>query len=149
MFLGSDDESESDSEATFMDELGTPASKKRKREEGEGGDDDDDQDMDSAGEGDEPGSRLAQRIKRSYERSTGLKEVASAGAVESTASTTASATEPGTEEPEQVADKSSPPDPAEVDPADEDDELEREMMAALEGGDYNSEAEEQIANENG
>ncbi|GAT23461.1 RNA Polymerase II CTD phosphatase Fcp1 [Aspergillus luchuensis] len=150
-FLGSDDESESDSEATFMDETGTPsASKKRKREEGDGGDDDDDdQDTDSAGEGDEPGSRLAQRIKRSYERSTGLKEVASAGAVESTASTTASATEPGTEEPEQIADESSPPDPAEVDPADEDDELEREMMAALEGGDYNSEAEEQIANENG
>ncbi|EHA23048.1 RNA polymerase II subunit A C-terminal domain phosphatase [Aspergillus awamori] len=148
-FLGSDDESESDSEATFMDEPGTPASKKRKREEGEGGEGDDDQETDSAGEGDEPSSRLSQRIKRSYERSTGLKEVASAGTVESTASTTASATEPGTEEPEQVAEESSPPDPAEVDPADEDDELEREMMAAFEGGDYNSEAEEQIANENG
>ncbi|GKZ39900.1 carboxy-terminal domain (CTD) phosphatase, partial [Aspergillus brasiliensis] len=152
-FLGSDDESESDSEASFMDESGAAsASKKRKREEGEGGDDDD-QEPDSAGEGDEPSSRLSQRIKRSYERSTGLKEVASAGTAESSTSTTAtaSATEPGAEEQEQEqpAEESSPPDPAEVDPAEEDDELEREMMAALEGADYDAEAEEQIANENG
>ncbi|PWY84533.1 hypothetical protein BO94DRAFT_536089 [Aspergillus sclerotioniger CBS 115572] len=138
-FLGSDDESESDSDVSLVDEMGP--SKKRKREEGEGSGD---EEMDSAGEeGDVPGSRLSQRIKRSYERSTGLKEMASAGTEGATAASTTA------DEADEAPATQGPAGSSPVDPAEEDDELEREMMAAFEDGDYNSEAEEQIANENG
>ncbi|PYI10145.1 hypothetical protein BO78DRAFT_394237 [Aspergillus sclerotiicarbonarius CBS 121057] len=141
-FLGSDDESESDSDVSLVDEMGP--SKKRKREDGEGSGD---EETDSAGEeGDVPGSRLAQRIKRSYERSTGLKEMASAG---TEASTAASTTPDEPDEPDEAPALQGPAGSSPVDPAEDEDELEREMLAAFEDGDYNSEAEEQIANENG
>ncbi|KAJ5095391.1 hypothetical protein NUU61_004747 [Penicillium alfredii] len=150
-FLGSDDESESDNEA--LTEESTMTSKKRKRGEGseEGGDDE------LTGEdGDETdlrGSRLSQRIKRSYERSTGLREVATAtgSAADEPLSKLPRPTGPDDEEPDAEAagarrgqELSYPEDPAE-----DDDELEREMLAAFEDGDYDSAAEEEAAAENG
>ncbi|XHF97712.1 hypothetical protein AWENTII_001297 [Aspergillus wentii] len=149
-FLGSDDESESDSEVSMLaDETGT-TSKKRKRDDGtESGTDEDT--GDEGEEGDEAGSsRLSQRIKRSYERSTGLREVATAS---STSTADASRTslpreqdvENEAEEPAKRGQEVSYPE----DPAEDDDELEREMMAAFEDGDYDAQAEGDIAAENG
>lgn len=125
-FLGSDDESESDNEA--MDEETNTASKKRKRGEGntetdeESAEDDDDDDDET----DKKGSRLSQRIKRSYERNTGLREVA-----------TASSSEMGETRAEPV--RSNEDEPNE-NPDDDEDELEREMLAAFED-DFDDNAE--------
>ncbi|KAF7714376.1 Uncharacterized protein PECH_008740 [Penicillium ucsense] len=71
-FLGSDDESESDTEVWSEDN--PDSSRKRKRGEGNGTDEESGDDQDSELENE--GSRLSQRIKRSYARTTGLKEVA-------------------------------------------------------------------------
>ena len=71
-FLGSDDESESDTEVWTEDTA--DASRKRKRGEGNGTDEESGDD--TGEEAENKGSRLSQRIKRSYARSTGLKEVA-------------------------------------------------------------------------
>lgn len=141
-FLGSDDESESDNEA-LGDETNA-GGKKRKRGEGvdiEAGEDSAEDDDD---ENDQKGSRLSQRIKRSYERSTGLREVA-----------TASSSEMGETRPEHVR-PSGPhedePDAENVgisrdddegfpeNPDDDDDEFEREMLAAFED-DFDDNAE--------
>ncbi|KAF7161177.1 hypothetical protein CNMCM5623_006821 [Aspergillus felis] len=150
-FLGSDDESESDSEVSLL-----ATGKKRKRDDESQGTDEDESDGSQGEEGEMAGSRLSQRIKRSYERTTGLKEVATADTT-STAELThtslpkergAGDTDEALNEPEEPAargqDVSYPEDPA-----DEDDELEREMLAALEDGDYDPKAEEDIAAENG
>ncbi|KAB8202856.1 FCP1-like phosphatase phosphatase domain protein [Aspergillus parasiticus SU-1] len=145
-FLGSDDESESDSEVSSWAEEATP-NKKRKREEGsEGGDEEESQE-----EGDQPGSRLSQRIKRSYERSTGLKEVATA-ATDDPAQESPVAPESNDESAQKESDEPASQDlnaNLPEDPAEDDDELEREMMAAFEDGDYDAKAEEDIAAENG
>lgn len=171
-FLGSDDESESDSDmdlSQLTDEAGTNAGKKRKREGAQGNDEgesdsgggvssndnNDNDENDTPGGG--AGSRLSQRIKRSHERTTGLKEVATAegtsGGAE-TATDTSLATEQQTVEPEDDMDVEEPAAKGQdvsypEDPADDDDELEREMLAALEDGDYDAKAEEDIAAENG
>ncbi|KAE8352580.1 hypothetical protein BDV28DRAFT_134850 [Aspergillus coremiiformis] len=142
-FLGSDDESESDSEISSWTEEAT-STKKRKRNEGlEGGGDEESQDED-----DPPGSRLSQRIKRSYERSTGLKEVATAGPSQAFSVPTESNDEDTQNQPEESASQdyiaTSPEDPA-----DDADELEREMLAAFEDGDYDAKTEEDVAAENG
>ncbi|GIJ87755.1 carboxy-terminal domain (CTD) phosphatase [Aspergillus pseudoviridinutans] len=150
-FLGSDDESESDSEVSLL-----ATGKKRKRGDESQGTDEDESDGSQGEEGEMAGSRLSQRIKRSYERTTGLKEVATADTT-STAELThtslpkergAGDTDEALNEPQEPAargqDVSYPEDPA-----DEDDELEREMLAALEEGDYDPKAEEEIAAENG
>lgn len=79
-FLGSDDESESDSEL-WTEEPAEP-SRKRKRGEGNEANPDDELTDEDADDADTKGSRLSQRIKRSYERSTGLREVATAGGSE-------------------------------------------------------------------
>lgn len=138
-FLGSDDESESDNES-LLDE---PSGTKRKRDEGSDGATDDD----SGDDGDDPekGSRLSQRIKRSYERNTKLREITSAparsdgmplappqaqDADESGSETVGGSQEAGAEDP------------------DDEDELEREMLAAFEGGEYDSQEEDATA-ENG
>lgn len=145
-FLGSDDESESDSE--IWGEEQTQSGKKRKRGEGEattdeelGGDDDDE-------ESDAQGSRLSQRIKRSYERSTGLREVATVSGAETDDQRP---TGPHDEEGDaEIAGTNRDRDQGyPEDPDDDDDELEREMLAAFEDGDYNAHAEEEIAAENG
>ncbi|KAE8152672.1 hypothetical protein BDV25DRAFT_150569 [Aspergillus avenaceus] len=145
-FLGSDDESESDNEASSWEEEAGP-NKKRKRDDGsEDGDDGDSQD-----ESDQGGSRLAQRIKRSYERSTGLKEVA-------TATSEGSQALPVPTEPDDKETPKEPEEPAPQeqenpnlpeDPVDDEDELEREMLAALAGDDYDNRVEEEVAAENG
>ncbi|PYI33076.1 TFIIF-interacting CTD phosphatase [Aspergillus indologenus CBS 114.80] len=145
-FLGSDDESESDSDASFMEDAPTTApSKKRKRpedteeEEDEGGDDSGDRVQDA---GAPRGSRLAQRIRRVYERP---------GTTLSRAVSSAANSESPSSEPEEQANAPSGSQPADTMPApeEEDDELEREMMAAFEDGDYDATAEEKIAAENG
>ena len=86
-----------------------------------------------------------------------MKEVATAegtsGGAE-TATDTSLATEQQTVEPEDDMDVEEPAAKGQdvsypEDPADDDDELEREMLAALEDGDYDAKAEEDIAAENG
>ncbi|KAL4897094.1 hypothetical protein BDV59DRAFT_169789 [Aspergillus ambiguus] len=141
-FLGSDDESESDNEYSFLTE--DAPSKKRKR--GEGTDDDTDEDGDSPGEEDDTqGSRLAQRIKRSYERSTGLREVATASTAEPSSEPTPA--EPSAPEPQDEPASQEPSAGGPDDPDYDEDEFEREMLAAFEDGE--SKAEEDIAAENG
>ncbi|GES58510.1 RNA polymerase II subunit A C-terminal domain phosphatase [Aspergillus terreus] len=143
-FLGSDDESESDNESTVATE--DVPSKKRKR--GDGTDDEADEDGDSQGEEDDmQGSRLSQRIKRSYERSTGLREVATASTAEPSSEPT-TAEQPAPEAQEQPASQT-PSAGGPDDPDYDEDEFEREMLAAFEGADDDSKAEEEIAAENG
>lgn len=152
-FLGSDDESESDSEAWGEDQ--PQGGKKRKRGEGERTTDEESGDDDGE-ESDVQGSRLSQRIKRSYERSTGLREVATASGPEmdktrpqgqqSSAPHGPHDDEPDAEKADttQGRDEGYPEDPD-----DDDDELEREMLAAFEDGNFDSKAEEDVAAENG
>ncbi|KAL3477551.1 hypothetical protein BJX99DRAFT_226124 [Aspergillus californicus] len=170
-FLGSDDEeSESDSEfypGVQRDEVPPTSApgKKRKRDDGNDNDEPEDDASNSGSDtsteaGDVPGSRLSQRIKRSYERTTGLKEVASAGAGAGTTAGAVPQPEPQPQSPtpdiafpetEEEAtathnpDANYPEDPA----ADEDDELEREMLAAFEDDEFDSKAEEHIGEDNG
>ncbi|KAL4926293.1 protein-serine/threonine phosphatase [Aspergillus undulatus] len=168
-FLGSDDESESDNESFIdRDELPptsnptlSPGKKRKRDDEGETDDDDDEPpNPETQAEGDVPGSRLSQRIKRSYERSTSLKEVATASTsngagrgpqAEADVDTGAgeerqpNVSFPETEEEAAASrnpDSSYPPDPVE-----DEDELEREMLAAFEDGGYDSKAEEDIADD--
>jgi RNA polymerase II subunit A-like phosphatase len=145
-FLGSDDESESDSEA--WGEESNEGSKKRKRGEGTEGDGDEESGEDDGDESDPKGSRLSQRIKRSYERSTGLREVATATSSGSE-SERARPSGPHDDEPdaEKAGTKADADDGYPEDPDDDDDELEREMLAAFE--DDNPQAEEEAAAENG
>ncbi|KAL4978245.1 hypothetical protein BDW66DRAFT_130613 [Aspergillus desertorum] len=166
-FLGSDDESESDNEASWMERNELPPTsnpdKKRKRDDGVDTDDDENN-SDTRGYGEVAGSRLSQRIKRSYERSTGLKEVSSAasgGTGSNTETGTATGTDTDTPEADSVPDVAFPetgeeaaasrnPDSSyPLDPAEDDDELEREMLAAFEEGGYDSNAEEAIGEDNG
>ncbi|KAJ6018958.1 hypothetical protein N7499_009865 [Penicillium canescens] len=138
-FLGSDDESESDNESLPDETAGTGTKRKRGTESGtdeeESGDDD--------GDEEKRGSRLSQRIKRSYERNTGLREVVSAptGGEDTLVPS-------GPQEDESDSETLGGRD-QNADPDDDDDELEREMLAALEGGAYDPQAEEDIAAENG
>ncbi|THC99909.1 hypothetical protein EYZ11_000607 [Aspergillus tanneri] len=140
-FLGSDDESESDSDYSFLADEDIASSKKRKRD-----DESEDKNYEPSLEEDEnfQGSRLSQRIKRSYERSTGLREVASANIAES-------AHESTDRDDEESRDLASRDQTAKFpeNPAEDDDELEREMMAAFEDGGYDGKGEENIAAENG
>lgn len=139
-FLGSDDEgSESDSEASSTGSEPSTPSKKRKREVGdedgedehEGGDD---------GEADAAGSRLSQKIKRSHERSTGLKTVAnvdSRGSPELPGQEVRSMDDEhmdidGGNAPATLADDQHDDDAEDHD----DDSLEREMLAAFENDNW-------------
>ncbi|KAJ5888032.1 hypothetical protein N7495_008073 [Penicillium taxi] len=121
-FLGSDDESESDNESTIDPDEET---KKRKRGATSNGDgsaeyDPDDEDM---------GSRLSQRIKRSYERSTSLREVASANS----AGTAQSFDESAATSQADMDSETDMTGAVNYD-VDDEDELEREMLAAFEDG---------------
>ncbi|KAL4906305.1 hypothetical protein BDW74DRAFT_151685 [Aspergillus multicolor] len=176
-FLGSDDESESDTEASWLEQNERPPTSnpelKRKR--------DDEVDIEEENNsytqesGDAAGSRLSQRIKRSYERSTGLKEVASASISGPSSNPDATATAPSTstststdtdtvnadaddndipdvafpETEEEAASSRNPDSTYPEDPAEDDDELEREMLAAFEEGGYDSNVEEAISEEDG
>lgn len=144
-FLGSDDESESDTEA-WGEEQAQGGTKRKRGEEGATDDETGDGEGDDA---DVKGSRLSQRIKRSYERSTGLREVATASPSEKLEGQLPS----GPHDDEQDAEKAGTNKDQDAgypeDPDDDDDALEREMLAAFEDGDYNSDAEEDIAAENG
>lgn len=151
-FLGSDDESESDSEASFLATEPTTPGKKRKREdlgESEG----EEQEGEEGDEDEAHGSRLSQKIKRSHERTTGLKTVANADTTDSS-ETPAAADEDGegdggTEDQDAGGEGNEAGYSIEVNPEEEDDELEREMLAAFEDGDYDEKAEEDVAAENG
>jgi RNA polymerase II subunit A-like phosphatase len=145
-FLGSDDESESDTES-LLDE--PTAGKKRKRnEETESGTDEESGDDDGE-DHDKQGSRLSQRIKRSYERNTKLREITSAPA----SGSDQISPDPKAPVVEGVSDSDTAgtigPKADYPDPDDDDDELEREMLAAFEGGGYDSQAEAEAAAENG
>jgi RNA polymerase II subunit A-like phosphatase len=142
-FLGSDDESESDSEAWAED--ATEPSRKRKRgEENDGNEDDESTDEDND-DADTKGSRLSQRIKRSYERSTGLREVATAGGSETEETRFEKGQFPAPDDDDEgeevgaaVGEQETQSDTA-VDDSDADD-FEREMMAAFDDPDYSKEA---------
>lgn len=169
-FLGSDDESESDSEAPpalANNPTSAPSNKKRKREDGTTTDTSEDEDAsetdnnptDEGSSDSISGSRLAQRIKRSYARSTSLKEVATLSNTGSTVATEQSADatdnyeEMTTPRDEQQPEESPGDDSREIHdppyPEEEDDELEREMLAAFEDGEYDGKAEQEIGEENG
>lgn len=135
-FLGSDDESESDSDVPES------PSKKRKRE-GEG----DKKNEEFEDDSDTQGSRLSQRIKRSYERSSGLKKTATTTAMAEPAPLPAE--NEGLDEPEPGQEEDASRGAPMTYPEEENDELEREMLAALEDGSYDAKAEEDIAAENG
>ncbi|KAL1962079.1 hypothetical protein VTN77DRAFT_607 [Rasamsonia byssochlamydoides] len=139
-FLGSDAESESelDEDEIF---LGSESSKKRKRE---GEDEDQQRDEDEA-----LGSRLAQRIKLSRERSSGLKEVETA--VTEPVDDQAGGEDEGVPDPTTTgADRDlDGGDGYPEDPDDDDDALEREMLAAFEDGNFSQVAEDEVAAENG
>jgi RNA polymerase II subunit A-like phosphatase len=147
-FLGSDDESESDSEVSLL-----ATGKKRKRDDESQGTDEDESDGSQGEEGEMEGSRLSQRIKRSYERTTGLKEVATADTTSTAELTHTSLPKERGGDTDEALHEPEVPAPRGQDvvsyPEDEDDELEREMLAALEDGDYDPKAEEKIAAENG
>ncbi|RMJ26105.1 hypothetical protein PHISP_03038 [Aspergillus sp. HF37] len=173
-FLGSDDESDSDSDMPPPPQqpqaqpqaqpppqkqpqsqapMETMApSKKRKLED--------------PGETDkERNPKLGQRVRRSYPGSTALRHVASAiGSDTSTTSQSPGPVDEGDEDQDQGAaeegtDENTLDEPAADDaasrgapmtyPEEENDELEQEMLAALEDGDYDAKAEEDIAAENG
>ncbi|KAJ5827068.1 hypothetical protein N7447_003831 [Penicillium robsamsonii] len=147
-FLGSDDESESDTES-LLDEPSTGGKKRKRNDETESGTDEESGD-DDGDDLDKQGSRLSQRIKRSYERNTKLREITSAPA---SGSDQVSLGLPETPVVEGVSDTettgTSGPKADYPDPDDDDDELEREMLAAFEGGGYDSQAEADPAAENG
>lgn len=174
-FLGSDDESESDNEFPIPpipadQTTAAPGGTKRKRDdeaekngdgEGEGDGEEEEGKGNEDGAEDTPGSRLSQRIKRSYERSTGLKTVATAdestkgplGMAESDAVGEGNKPE-DVEEPENPArtdgDQNQDQDPSRQEgPENEADELEQEMIAAFDDGGYDKAAEESIAADNG
>lgn len=141
-FLGSDDESESDSE--FWTEESAEPSRKRKRGEGNEGNPDEELTDEDADDADSKGSRLSQRIKRSYERSTGLREVATAGGSEAEETRFENGSFPAPDdddEGEEVGNSTAvgqqeqeeQSDPA-VNESDAD-EFEREFMAAFEESD--------------
>ena len=144
-FLGSDDESESDNEA--LGEDGNLSGKKRKRGDGADGESGEESAEDDD-ENDKQGSRLSQRIKRSYERSTGLREVATATSSET------GRTRPEHDGPSGPHDDESDAENADTgrdnnegypeDPDDDEDELEREMLAAFED-DIDEQADEDDA----
>lgn len=146
-FLGDDYESDTESDAgdPWGEEEGGADSKKRKREddsddaEGESGEDD--------GDGSGKGSRLSQRIKRSYERSTGLREVATAGGSDENLP---DQSQDGADEmQEDTANPGDSPENENANPENpDDDELEREMLAAFEEGEYDPDTEAEVTAEN-
>ncbi|KAF9891087.1 Carboxy-terminal domain (CTD) phosphatase [Aspergillus nanangensis] len=143
-FLGSDDDSESDSDASVFGDDG--ANKKRKRSDGT--DDEGDDDGDSQGEdSDLQRSRLSQRIKRSYERSTSLREVASANTNELSRVSEQVGAEESEEPVSQEPIVGEPGDPD--DDVDDEDDLEREMLAAFDDDDEDAKVEENVTAEHG
>lgn len=138
-FLGSDDESESDSE--FWTEESAEPSRKRKRGEGNEGNPDDELTDEDADDADTKGSRLSQRIKRSYERSTGLREVATAGGLETEETRFEKGSFPAPDdddEGDEVGDNTAVGEQEQEEQSDtavnesDADEFEREFMAAFE-----------------
>lgn len=125
--------------------------------------------LEDSGEADEKGDKkLGQRVRRAYPGSTALRNVASA--IGSDTTTTSQSPGPvnegdegdeGDEDQkaaegtnENALDEPAPDDAASrgapmTYPEEENDELEQEMLAALEDGDYDAKAEEDIAAENG
>jgi RNA polymerase II subunit A-like phosphatase len=138
-FLGSDDESESDLDGDGDNDMSAGSESKKRKRKQEGGEDTDNASRDEA-EGTE--SRLAQRVKLSRGRTSHLKEVTSV--------VTPGEDPDGGEELEGAeGDGDDGDDGYPEDPDDDDDELEREMLAAFEDGDYDEEADGEMAAENG
>ncbi|EER26424.1 Carboxy-terminal domain (CTD) phosphatase [Coccidioides posadasii str. Silveira] len=165
-FLGSDnEESESDSDASMLQGTSmSRADRKRKR---------DLESDESGGEyrgaterapGEPAGLRLSQKIKRSHERTTGLKEVSNASSIEhpgpppvdtssellsDKAQEQAIAGDTGSGANADVRKDSAMVDPAAGDEEDDEDELEREMLAAFENDNWDESKVEEDAGDNG
>lgn len=137
-FMGDDWDSDSESDVDWSTEESGAGSKKRKRGQGLDGTFDDESAEDEGDDTDEKGSRLSQRIKRSYERSTGLREVAIPGGSDPAGSLSEQAQQGPTDS--EKAGTRSDNDTYPEDPDDDDDELEREMLAAFEGDDDDPDA---------
>lgn len=134
-FLGDDFDGDSETEASETD-IGDdedPAQAGKKRKRGEDGATDEDSTDEDGSDSEKKGSRLSQRIKRSYERSTGLREVSTAGG----AAVSTEAADPD-EELGDADDGGAAPgqdDGYPEDPDDDEDDLEREMLRAFEDND--------------
>ncbi|EAS32662.3 FCP1-like phosphatase, phosphatase domain-containing protein [Coccidioides immitis RS] len=165
-FLGSDnEESESDSDASMLQGTSmSRADRKRKR---------DLESDESGGEyrgaterapGEPAGLRLSQKIKRSHERTTGLKEVSNASSIEhpgpppvdtssellsDKAQEQAIAGDTSSGANADVRKDSAMVDLAAGDEEDDEDELEREMLAAFENDNWDESKVEEDAGDNG
>ncbi|KAJ5155533.1 hypothetical protein N7492_008336 [Penicillium capsulatum] len=145
-FMGDDWDSDSESDADWSSEEPSIANKKRKRGQDTDGASDEDTAEDEEGDTDQQGSRLSQRIKRSYERSTGLREVAIPGGQEESLSERPQP-EPTDSDAEKAGTRSDN-DTYPEDPDDDEDELEREMLAAFEDDDDEPGAKDEAVVEN-
>lgn len=157
-FLGSDnEESESDSDASILQGSMTLTTDRKRKRNPEGGESDgEDRGVDKRAPGEPAGSRLAQKIKRSHQRTTGLKEVSNATSIEQpgpppidtsseqlsseardfvTTETQAQMGEGGAEPDADmnVRGDSDMIDPVVHDEEDDEDELERQLLEAFEG----------------
>ena len=137
-FLGSDNEdSESDSDISLPSVVLTDRKRKRDTDTDEsGGESEQSIKSDDVQQG--LGSRLARKIKRSHERGTGLREVSNVSSGGTSTDLPSSApgddqvkSAPGVED-EDIENNIQNQDEGDAD----DDELEREMMAAFENGDW-------------
>ncbi|KAJ5239490.1 hypothetical protein N7468_004109 [Penicillium chermesinum] len=145
-FLGDDfdDVSETEVSESEAGDDEDPAQGGTKRKRGEDGTSDDESNDEDGSDSEKTGSRLSQRIKRSYERSTGLREVSSAGGVETSSVAADIGAEAGdAEAPEAGAADDGYPE----NPDDDEDDLEAEMLRAFEddvsdGGEDEGEEEE-------
>ncbi|EEP82582.1 conserved hypothetical protein [Uncinocarpus reesii 1704] len=173
-FLGSDNEdSESDSDASmFQGSFVLPAHGKRKRDVESDENTEEYPGVDERAPGEPAGSRLSQKIKRSHERSTGLKEVSNAASIEPTEPPSVDTTNEQlggeardtvtSEAQGQVAEGGAKPDadmdvrgdsdmidPVVNDEEDDEDEFEREMLAAFENDNWDEAKANEDAGDNG
>ncbi|WEW55158.1 CTD phosphatase Fcp1 [Emydomyces testavorans] len=173
-FLGSDnEESESDNDTSMLKgSITLPIDRKRKRDLDSDESGRENRGVDERAPGEPAGSRLSQKIKRSHARTTGLKEVSNAASAESTGppSIDTSSEQLSGELREYVsgvvqgqiaegsakagedmgARKDSDMDDAAVnDEEDDEDELERQMLAAFESDNWDEGKAEEDAGDNG
>lgn len=136
-FLGSDDESESDNEPGPAE----PSSgTKRKRGDDLEGATDEEESGDDDGDEPEKGSRLSQRVKRSYERNTKLREITPAPPRSDEPPSQPGGLEGEESESETLGNGSQKG--SHENPDDDEDDLERELLAAFESGENDSQEED-------
>lgn len=149
-FLGSDNEdSESDSDASLPNVVVTERKRKRDTDTTDDSGGESDGSTKSGGAERGLGSRLSRKIKRSHERGTGLREVAnvsSGGPSTDLPSSTAMDMDDDTVKTAAGVESDDVENNAQTDEGDvDDDELEREMMAAFENGDWDEDRQQEPA----